>query len=158
MTTCLRGRSSYLESDSGHSRRDLKTSSCASAQGTTPATQILATHPLPDPRRTLLASLVIANKFLQYHAYSNKAWAKLSDLPAQEIGRCERALGGTRGWWVWVEKDLGKTSNIDMVDIPERSEMEVEVEGEDFVYGMEDALRNCSHSWSFRGSASFSSI
>ena len=93
--------------------------------------------PLP---RTFLASLLIVTKLLQDRAYSNKAWAKLSGLPAQEIGECERALGGALRWRVWVGKDLGKTSNMDMIKTPEGSEMEVEVEGEDFVHGMEDAL------------------
>jgi hypothetical protein len=32
--------------------------------------------PLIDPRRTFLASLVLASKFLLDKAFSNKAWAK----------------------------------------------------------------------------------
>lgn len=41
--------------------------------------------PLHDARRTFLASLVLASKFQLDRAYSNKAWAKLSGLPAQEV-------------------------------------------------------------------------
>ena len=44
------------------------------------------------PRRTFLASLILASKFMQDRCYSNRAWAKLSGLPLREIGRCERAL------------------------------------------------------------------
>ncbi|KAJ7572098.1 hypothetical protein C8J56DRAFT_809552, partial [Mycena floridula] len=29
---------------------------------------------------------------------SNRTWAKLSGLPAQEIGRCERAFGDALDW------------------------------------------------------------
>ncbi|KAG9079882.1 hypothetical protein FS749_008202 [Ceratobasidium sp. UAMH 11750] len=49
--------------------------------------------PLVDPRRTFLASLVLAWKFLLDEAFSNKAWAKLSGLGTLEVGKCERALG-----------------------------------------------------------------
>lgn len=39
-----------------------------------PATsnQVLATHPLLDARRTFLTALVLATKFIQDKAYSNK--------------------------------------------------------------------------------------
>ncbi|KAG8929448.1 hypothetical protein FRC02_005571 [Tulasnella sp. 418] len=67
--------------------------------------QLLGTHPLLDARRTFLSALVLATKFLQDRAYSNKAWAKLSGLPGKEVGRCERALGGALGWRLWVGKD-----------------------------------------------------
>jgi hypothetical protein len=49
--------------------------------------------PLLCPRRTFLALLILASKFSQDKCYSNRAWAKLSGLPAREIGRCERTLG-----------------------------------------------------------------
>ena len=58
--------------------------------------------PLHDPRRTFLASLVLATKFHQDRAYSNKAWAKLSGLPGREVTRCERALGNALDWRLWV--------------------------------------------------------
>ncbi|KAH7322277.1 hypothetical protein B0J17DRAFT_582321, partial [Rhizoctonia solani] len=58
--------------------------------------------PLIDPRRTFLASLVLASKFLLDKAFSNKAWAKLSGLEALEVGKCERALGSALNWRLWV--------------------------------------------------------
>ncbi len=60
--------------------------------------------PLLCPRRTFLASLILASKFTQDKCYSNRAWAKLSGLPAREIGRCERALGEALEWRLWVGK------------------------------------------------------
>lgn len=60
--------------------------------------------PLLCPRRTFLASLILASKFTQDKCYSNRAWAKLSGLPAREIGRCERALGDALEWRLWVGK------------------------------------------------------
>ncbi|KIK27005.1 hypothetical protein PISMIDRAFT_675324, partial [Pisolithus microcarpus 441] len=44
--------------------------------------------PLLCPRRTFLASLILASKFTQDRCYSNRAWAKLSGLSPREIGRC----------------------------------------------------------------------
>ncbi|KAG9027541.1 hypothetical protein FRB95_007642, partial [Tulasnella sp. JGI-2019a] len=75
-----------------------------------PSSQVLSTHPLLDARRTFLAALVLATKFIQDKAYSNKAWAKLSGLGGREVGRCERALGGALGWRLWVGKDYDGTS------------------------------------------------
>ncbi|KAJ7188039.1 hypothetical protein C8R46DRAFT_7568 [Mycena filopes] len=67
-----------------------------------------STAPLPSPllcpRRAFLASLILASKFTQDKCYSNRAWAKLSGLPAREIGRCERALGDALDWRLWVGK------------------------------------------------------
>ncbi|EGN99811.1 hypothetical protein SERLA73DRAFT_159960 [Serpula lacrymans var. lacrymans S7.3] len=60
--------------------------------------------PLLCPRRTFLASLILASKFMQDRCYSNRAWAKLSGLPPREIGRCERALGDALEWRLWVGK------------------------------------------------------
>ena len=62
--------------------------------------------PLLCPRRTFLASVILASKFSQDKCYSNRAWAKLSGLPPREIGRCERALGQALGWRLWVGKTL----------------------------------------------------
>ncbi|KAF8158700.1 hypothetical protein K438DRAFT_332569 [Mycena galopus ATCC 62051] len=61
--------------------------------------------PLPSPL-PFLASLILASKFTQDKCYSNRAWAKLSGLPAREIGRCERALGDALDWRLWVGKTL----------------------------------------------------
>ncbi|TDL26234.1 hypothetical protein BD410DRAFT_784304 [Rickenella mellea] len=60
--------------------------------------------PLLCPRRTFLAALILASKFLQDRCYSNRAWAKLSGLPPREVGRCERALGDALDWRLWVGK------------------------------------------------------
>ncbi|KAI5123700.1 hypothetical protein M0805_001726 [Coniferiporia weirii] len=60
--------------------------------------------PLLCPRRTFLAALILASKFLQDRCYSNRAWAKLSGLPPREVGRCERALGDALEWRLWVGK------------------------------------------------------
>lgn len=60
--------------------------------------------PLLCPRRTFLAAIILASKFMQDKSYSNKAWAKLSGLPPREIGRCERALGAALEWRLWVGK------------------------------------------------------
>lgn len=75
---------------------------------TTSAEDIPCLPPLPSPllcpRRTFLASLILASKFMQDKCYSNRAWAKLAGLPPREIGRCERALGEALGWRLWVGK------------------------------------------------------
>src|ERR1700677_3139118 len=36
--------------------------------------------------------------------YSNNTWAKLSKLPAHEIGHCEHALWDALEWHLWVDK------------------------------------------------------
>ncbi|THH31793.1 hypothetical protein EUX98_g2400 [Antrodiella citrinella] len=56
------------------------------------------------PRRTFLACLILASKFMQDRSYSNRAWAKLVGLPPREISRCERALGEALDWRLWVGK------------------------------------------------------
>ncbi|KAI9068851.1 hypothetical protein FKP32DRAFT_1560897 [Trametes sanguinea] len=60
--------------------------------------------PLCCPRRTFLACLILASKFMQDRSYSNRAWAKLAGLPPREIGRCERAVGEALDWRLWVGK------------------------------------------------------
>ena len=67
-----------------------------------PSTSASLPSPLLCPRRTFLASVILASKFSQDKCYSNRAWAKLSGLPPREIGRCERALGQALGWRLWV--------------------------------------------------------
>ncbi|KAG8725928.1 hypothetical protein FRC10_007767 [Ceratobasidium sp. 414] len=64
--------------------------------------------PLTDPRRTFLASLVLASKFLLDKAPSNKAWAKLTGLEALEVGKCERALGTALDWRLWVGQEASR--------------------------------------------------
>ncbi|KAH7108432.1 hypothetical protein BKA62DRAFT_22394 [Auriculariales sp. MPI-PUGE-AT-0066] len=72
--------------------------------------------PLLCPRRTFLAALLLASKFLQDRSYSNKAWAKLTGLPAREVGRCERALFACLEWRLWVGKEAPMSSAIDGLD------------------------------------------
>jgi PHO85 cyclin-5 len=60
--------------------------------------------PLLCPRRTFVASLILASKFMQDKCYSNRTWAKLVGLPLREIGQCERALGQALEWRLWVGK------------------------------------------------------
>jgi len=80
----------------------------AEKKSRTPSEDLPTLPPLPSPllcpRRTFLASLILASKFTQDKCYSNRAWAKLAGLPAREIGRCERALGEALGWRLWVGK------------------------------------------------------
>ena len=72
------------------------------------STEPLIPSPLLCPRRTFLASLILASKFLQDRCYSNRAWAKLSGLSPREVGRCEKALGDALEWRLWVGKQSGK--------------------------------------------------
>ncbi|KAI8053836.1 hypothetical protein BDF22DRAFT_619508, partial [Syncephalis plumigaleata] len=53
-------------------------------------------------RRMFLASLVIATKYLQDRAYSNRAWSRVSGLSASEITRCERKLLNWLGWNLYI--------------------------------------------------------
>lgn len=66
--------------------------------------------PLLCPRRTFLASLILASKFMQDKCYSNRAWSKLSGLPARELSCCERALGDALNWRLWVGKTPAQNS------------------------------------------------
>jgi hypothetical protein len=77
-----------------------------SQEESAPSTSASLPSPLLCPRRTFLASVILASKFSQDKCYSNRAWAKLSGLPPREIGRCERALGQALGWRLWVGKTL----------------------------------------------------
>ncbi|KAI9144981.1 hypothetical protein BKA69DRAFT_1025118, partial [Paraphysoderma sedebokerense] len=43
-------------------------------------------------RRMFLAALILASKYLQDKNYSNKAWSKISGLPAAEISLNERTF------------------------------------------------------------------
>src|SRR5262249_22978672 len=61
--------------------------------GASPPTLSLPSR-LLCPRRTFLAAIILASKFIQDQCYGNKRWAQLSGLHPLEIGRCERALGG----------------------------------------------------------------
>ena len=60
------------------------------------------------PRRTFLASLILASNILQDRCYFNRTWAKLSGLSPREVGRCERVPGDAPEWRLWVGKQSGK--------------------------------------------------
>ncbi|RKP10027.1 cyclin-domain-containing protein, partial [Thamnocephalis sphaerospora] len=58
----------------------------------------------PCGRRMFLASLVIATKYLQDRAYSNRAWSRVSGLSASEITRCERKLLQWLSWNLYIQE------------------------------------------------------
>ena len=91
--------------------------------------------PLCCPRRTFLACLILASKFMQDRSYSNRAWAKLAGLPPREIGRCERALGEALEWRLWVGKLPGTSTSTRTVS---RSKSEGDI--------LSGAARTCSPS------------
>lgn len=96
----------YLAKDTG---ADIPLPSVpAVARSKEPSPPLAPLPPLPSPlccpRRTFLACLILASKFMQDRSYSNRAWAKLAGLPPREIGRCERAVGQALEWRLWVGK------------------------------------------------------
>lgn len=66
--------------------------------------------PLLCPRRSFLAALILATKFLQDRCYSNRHWAQLTGLAPREVSRCERSLGEALEWRLWVGK--GSVANL----------------------------------------------
>ncbi|VDC07782.1 unnamed protein product [Peniophora sp. CBMAI 1063] len=74
------------------------------ADSLTTATSLNLPSPLLDPRRTFIAALVLASKFLHDRCYSNRPWAKLAALHPRELGRCERAICDALDWRLWVGK------------------------------------------------------
>lgn len=54
--------------------------------------------PLLDPRRLLLAALMLSTKLLHDHAPNNRAWARVCGLAPRDVGACERALGQALDW------------------------------------------------------------
>lgn len=83
--------------------------------------------PLLCPRRTFLACLILASKFMQDRSYSNRAWAKLAGLPAREIGRCERALGELLQWRLWVGKGSSALASSGSVKTVSRCRSEADL-------------------------------
>jgi len=61
-----------------------------------------STSALLDPRRVLLAAMVLAHKFHLDKTWTNKAWAKVSGLEAREVGRCERTVAIALGHRLWA--------------------------------------------------------
>jgi len=68
---------------------------------------LLATQnsPLLCGRRMFLASLIAASKYLQDRNYSNKAWARISGLPVNEINVNERIFLGMMGFQLHLKAD-----------------------------------------------------
>jgi hypothetical protein len=60
--------------------------------------------PLLCPRRTFLASIILASKFTQDRCYSNKAWANSRDFHLARSDVVKRALGDALEWRLWVGK------------------------------------------------------
>ncbi|KAH7868263.1 uncharacterized protein C8R40DRAFT_1062496, partial [Lentinula edodes] len=56
------------------------------------------------PRRTFLATIILAMKFLHDGTYPNRYWAELCRLTPREVSRCERAVGNALQWRLWVGK------------------------------------------------------
>jgi hypothetical protein len=54
--------------------------------------------PLLDPRRLLLAAVMLSTKLLHDHAPNNRAWARVCGLAPRDVGACERALGKALDW------------------------------------------------------------
>ena len=54
--------------------------------------------PLIDPRRLLLAALMLSTKILHDHAPNNRAWSRVCGLDPLDVGKCERALGQALNW------------------------------------------------------------
>ncbi|KAG8747765.1 hypothetical protein FRC12_014005 [Ceratobasidium sp. 428] len=57
---------------------------------------------LLDPRRVLLAAMVLAHKFHLDKTWTNKAWGKISGLSPIEVGRCERTVAIALGHRLWA--------------------------------------------------------
>jgi hypothetical protein len=53
-------------------------------------------------RRLFLTSLILASKYLQDKNYSNKAWSKISGLPAREINKHEREFLSVIGHGLFI--------------------------------------------------------
>lgn len=83
------------------------TAQCATSeirQDTALPTLLPQPSPLLCPRRTFLACVILAAKFVEEHSRLNCSWAKLVGLSPREIGRCERAVGNVLKWRLWVGK------------------------------------------------------
>ncbi|KAF9913581.1 hypothetical protein BX616_009855 [Lobosporangium transversale] len=84
--------SSTTSSPSSSSSSPCSVSSNSSSSSVTSATSLSSNHSnriIYCGRRTFLASLMVASKYLQDRNYSNKAWAKISGLSVKEINANE---------------------------------------------------------------------
>ncbi|KAH9002166.1 hypothetical protein EDB83DRAFT_2204432, partial [Lactarius deliciosus] len=53
------------------------------------------------PRRASSVSLILTPGLIQSERRSNRAGAKLADLPTRETDRCKRTLGEALAWRLW---------------------------------------------------------
>ncbi|KAI9099986.1 hypothetical protein DFS34DRAFT_561181, partial [Phlyctochytrium arcticum] len=60
--------------------------------------------PLYCGRRMFLASLILANKFLQDKNYTNKAWAKISGLAAVDLASYQKDMLHALDWNLYVSQ------------------------------------------------------
>lgn len=74
--------------------------------------------PIKCGRRMFLAALILATKFLQDHAYSNKCWSKVSGLSISEINAIEvtflnlidyRLFVSPATFQKWIFRNVGDT-------------------------------------------------
>ncbi|KAJ3927884.1 MAG: hypothetical protein NXY57DRAFT_903056, partial [Lentinula lateritia] len=54
------------------------------------------------PRRTFLATIILATKFNHDSSYSNREWARLCRLTPREVSCCECVVGNALQWRLWV--------------------------------------------------------
>ena len=69
------------------------------------------TSPTPQPGsefRIAVAALMASNKYLEDNTYTNKTWAEVSGIRAQEIERMEREFLSGVGWKLRVEEHVWK--------------------------------------------------
>ncbi|KZT60642.1 hypothetical protein CALCODRAFT_553559 [Calocera cornea HHB12733] len=67
--------------------------------------------PLLCARRTLVACLIIASKFLGDNVYTMKAWSRITGLEAPDLVQCESAIGVALGWRMWVGANVQNLKN-----------------------------------------------
>lgn len=73
-------------------------------------------------RRMFLAALICASKFLQDRTYSNRAWAKISSLPVNEINSNEKALLEVLDYNLFVNSDLFRNWTRRLQDLAEKQD------------------------------------
>lgn len=71
-------------------------------------------------RRMFLAALICASKFLQDRTYSNRAWAKISSLPCQEINTNEKAFLQVLDYNLCVNADLFRNWTRRLQDLADK--------------------------------------
>ncbi|KAG8743072.1 hypothetical protein FRC11_014041 [Ceratobasidium sp. 423] len=55
-------------------------------------------YSLVDPRKLVLAAIMLSDKILNDHALNNHAWSKICGLEVDQLNACERALGRVLNW------------------------------------------------------------